>query len=109
MLARAGLAVPTSQLLISSNDQVGLHYPVVIKAQVLSGKRKDAGGILFADNDEEAQKLVKQLFSKEVNQEKVEKILVEEKADTYILNTNSMDKLKTLLNLKIFINKKMLN
>mgnify|MGYP002147791001 CR=1 FL=1 len=37
ILHRAGIPVPTSQLLSSPADQVGLQYPVVLKAQVLSG------------------------------------------------------------------------
>lgn len=77
---RAGIPVPTSQLLDSPEDQIGLQYPIVLKAQVLSGKRKDAGGILFADNEEEAQKFVKELFSNEINNEKVNQVLAEEKA-----------------------------
>ncbi len=81
ILIRAGIAVPTSQLLDNPDDQIGLKYPVVLKAQVLSGKRKDAGGILFAENEEEAKTAIKDLFAKEINNEKVNQILVEEKAD----------------------------
>lgn len=81
ILIRAGITVPTSQLLDSPTDQIGLKYPIVLKAQVLSGKRKDAGGILFADNEEEAQRAVKELFGKEINNEKVNQVLAEEKAE----------------------------
>ncbi len=81
ILSRAGISVPTSQLLDTPEDQIGLNYPVVVKAQVLSGKRKDAGGILFAENEEEAKTAVRDLFTKEINNEKVKQILVEEKAD----------------------------
>ncbi len=81
ILTRAGISVPTSQLLDTPDDQIGLNYPVVVKAQVLSGKRKDAGGILFAENEEEAKTAVRDLFTKEINNEKVKQILVEEKAD----------------------------
>lgn len=81
ILAKAGIPVPTSQLLDSPDDQVGLKYPIVLKAQVLSGKRKDAGGILFVNNDQEARDKVQELFGSEINKEKVEKILAEEKAD----------------------------
>lgn len=79
ILARAGIPVPTSQLLNSSTDQIGLKYPVVLKAQVLSGKRKDAGGILFSDNDQETRDKLQTLFRAEINNENVEKVLVEEK------------------------------
>jgi succinyl-CoA synthetase beta subunit len=63
----------------TSLDQIGLQYPVVLKAQVLSGKRKDAGGILFSENDQDAKEKLSKLFGSEINNEKVEKILVEEK------------------------------
>jgi succinyl-CoA synthetase beta subunit len=79
ILHRAGIPVPTSQLLSSPADQVGLQYPVVLKAQVLSGKRKDAGGILFSENDLDTRDKIQNLFGAEINKEKVEKILVEEK------------------------------
>ncbi len=79
ILHRSNIPVPTSQLLSSPSDQVGLQYPVVLKAQVLSGKRKDAGGILFSEDDQETKNKIQKLFGAEINNEKVEKILVEEK------------------------------
>jgi citryl-CoA synthetase large subunit len=80
ILTRAGIPVPTSQLLDTADDQIGLKYPIVLKAQVLSGKRKDAGGILFADNEKDAREAIKELFGKEINHEKVNQVLAEEKA-----------------------------
>lgn len=79
ILHRAGIPVPTSQLLNSPSDQIGLQYPVVLKAQVLSGKRKDAGGIIFVNNDQEARDKIQTLFDSEIKHEKVDQILVEEK------------------------------
>ncbi|ABN69579.1 succinyl-CoA synthetase (ADP-forming) beta subunit [Staphylothermus marinus F1] len=52
---------------------------VVLKAQVLVGRRGLAGGVLFASNSLEAEKVARELFSKRVRGEKVELILVEEK------------------------------
>ena len=79
ILHRAGIPVPTSQLLDSPDDKIGLNFPIVLKAQVLSGKRKDAGGILFSENDQDARDKIQKLFGSEINKEKVEKVLAEEK------------------------------
>ncbi len=53
----------------------------MIKAQVLSGKRADVGGILFAENEGEYKDQIKRLLGSTINKEKVEQVLVEEKAD----------------------------
>ena len=68
-----GINVPQSQLvLISESPNIQISAPCVLKAQVLSGKRADAGGII------KVQSLLKELFRKTINGERVEKILVEE-------------------------------
>ena len=55
--------------------------PVVIKAQVLSGKRGKAGGVKFADTPEEAQKLSEEILAMRINDLPVEAVLIEEKLD----------------------------
>ena len=55
--------------------------PVVIKAQVLSGKRGKAGGVKFADTPEEAQKLSEEILAMRINDLPVEAVLIEEKFD----------------------------
>jgi len=55
--------------------------PVVVKAQVLSGKRGKAGGVKFADTPEEAEKHAKDILAMRINDLPVEAILVEEKLD----------------------------
>ncbi|MHA1577699.1 MAG: ADP-forming succinate--CoA ligase subunit beta [Candidatus Thorarchaeota archaeon] len=55
--------------------------PVVIKAQVLSGKRGKAGGVKFADTPEEAQKLSEEILVMRINDLPVEAVLIEEKLD----------------------------
>lgn len=52
---------------------------VVIKSQVLSGKRGKAGGIAFASNPLEAKNEAERIFKMELNGSTVEKLLVEEK------------------------------
>ncbi len=71
LFKNCGINVPMSQLLESPKDQVSLVGDVIFKAQVLSGKRADAGGISKENN----------LFGKTINGEKVEKVLVEELVD----------------------------
>ncbi len=55
--------------------------PVVVKAQVLSGKRGKAGGVKFADTPEEAEKIAEEILAMRINDLPVEAILVEEKLD----------------------------
>ncbi|MFZ5651740.1 MAG: ADP-forming succinate--CoA ligase subunit beta [Bacillota bacterium] len=56
-----------------------LRYPVVVKSQVLSGGRGKAGGIKFAENENELVKAANELLSLTLSGEKVEKLLIEEK------------------------------
>ena len=69
-----GINVPESQLVsVSEYQSVSLKPPLVFKAQLLSGKRAQAGGIVFDDP--------KGLFGKIINGEKVEKVLAEQRID----------------------------
>lgn len=72
-----GLPVPES--ILTSEKIESIEKPVVIKAQVLVGGRGKAGGILFADNTEEANAKIEELLKKEIKGEKVEKVLIEDK------------------------------
>ena len=78
-----GIDIPQSQLIESGDSSSvfgGLRVTdgVVLKAQVLSGKRADAGGIIKVDRQQATGDSLKQLFGKTINGERVEKILVEE-------------------------------
>ncbi len=81
ILEKAGVSVPRSQLLTSSDERITLLFPAVLKAQVLSGKRAVAGGIVIVANAADAKKSLAEMFGKTINNEKVEKILVEERVD----------------------------
>ena len=59
-------------------------FPVVVKAQVLTGGRGKAGGVKFADNPGEALKVADEILGMEIKGEKVNHLLIEEKAE--ILN-----------------------
>jgi succinyl-CoA synthetase beta subunit len=55
--------------------------PVVVKAQVLAGKRGKAGGVKFADTPEEAEKHAEEILKMKINNLPVKAVLVEEKLD----------------------------
>lgn len=72
LLAKYGINIPASQLVSTKDEKITINPPYIVKAQVLSGKRKDAGGI--GDN-------VENILGKIINKEKVEKVLVEQKVN----------------------------
>ncbi len=72
LLKKYGINIPESQLISSIDEKIEIKSPFIVKAQVLSGKRKDAGGI--GDKVEE-------ILGTVVNKETVEKVLVEEKIE----------------------------
>ncbi|NWF94950.1 MAG: ADP-forming succinate--CoA ligase subunit beta [Candidatus Thorarchaeota archaeon] len=55
--------------------------PVVVKAQVLAGKRGKAGGVKFANTPEEAGSVAKEILAMRISDLPVESVLVEEKLD----------------------------
>ena len=79
LLEKYHIAVPKRQIITSLKNKVDISFPIVLKAQVLSGNRKKAGGILFANKIPDLDKALKNLLGKTIAGEKVEKILVEEK------------------------------
>ncbi len=82
LFKNCGINVPESQLISGSvNQLISIKSPLVLKAQVLSGKRAEGGGIITIDNGQLTINKLKELFGKAVNGEKVERILVEEMVD----------------------------
>lgn len=73
-----GINTPKRELVESPNDQSTISTPVVLKAQVLSGKRADSGGIIRVTSDEQLETRLQELFSKTINNEQVERVLIEE-------------------------------
>jgi succinyl-CoA synthetase beta subunit len=69
------VASPSEARMVAAN----MKPPFAVKAQVLVAGRGKAGGILFADTVEEAEKAAEDLFRKQVKGIPVKKILVEEK------------------------------
>jgi len=76
-----GIPVSESYLIEKPEEIRDVEKPVVLKSQVRVGKRGKAGGILFAEDREEAVEKAERLFGKEVRGLEVENILVAEKAE----------------------------
>jgi succinyl-CoA synthetase beta subunit len=82
-LANYGILAPLGYVATNSVEAkkaiAKLKPPLALKAQILVAGRGKAGGILFADSVEEAEKTADELFRKQVKNVAVNKILVEEK------------------------------
>jgi len=82
LFAQYGLTVPRGRVVASAEEakmaaqDIG---PVVLKSQVLTGKRGKSGGIKFADKPEEAAQIARELIGMEIRGFKVKNLLVEEK------------------------------
>ena len=84
LLRAAGIAVPRGRLARSAAEAraaaAELAGPVVVKAQVPTGKRGKAGGIRTADTVEEAASATEAILDLEIAGHRVETVLVEERA-----------------------------
>src|SRR4029078_2206297 len=83
LLAKAGIAVPRSAVANAPDETAPaaakLGYPVALKAQVPSGGRGKAGGILFAADEAELRANAAALFGRPVHNYAVTQIPLEEK------------------------------
>lgn len=83
IFAKFGIPVPQGRMVTTSEEAekvaAEIGKPVVVKSQVLSGKRGKAGGIKFPDTPAEAKAAAAEVLAMTVQGLKVEKILVEEK------------------------------
>ncbi|MDA8228828.1 MAG: ADP-forming succinate--CoA ligase subunit beta [Desulfitobacterium hafniense] len=83
LFATFGLPVPRGRMVKSPAEAAKvaaeIGSPVVIKSQVLSGKRGKAGGIKFADDPEGAKAAAQELFGMTIQGLPVDIVLVEEK------------------------------
>ena len=84
LLQAAGIAIPRGRLARSVAEveaaAVALGVPVVIKAQVPTGKRGKAGGIRSADDPELAREAANAILGMDIAGHRVEAVLVEERA-----------------------------
>ncbi|MDE0459239.1 MAG: acetate--CoA ligase family protein [Chromatiales bacterium] len=84
LLRAAGIAVPRGRLARSAAEAraaaAEFAGPVVVKAQVPTGKRGKAGGIRTADTVEEAASATEAILDLEIAGHRVESVLIEERA-----------------------------
>ena len=84
LLGAAGIAVPRGRLARNAAEAraaaAELAGPMVVKAQVPTGKRGKAGGIRTADTAEEAASVAEAILDLEIAGHRVESVLVEERA-----------------------------
>lgn len=80
---KEGIPIPKGEIALTGKEagEIGekIGKSVAIKSQILLGGRGKAGGIKFADNPHEAEKIADELLSSQIKGEKVKKVLVEEK------------------------------
>lgn len=81
LLSTNGIAVPTGALVTKPEDLEGLHYPVVLKAQVPIGGRGKAGLIKKANSLREATAAVSELIGLQAAGYRVSATLVESTVD----------------------------
>ena len=83
LLQAAGIAIPRGRLARSASEAeaaaAALGVPVVVKAQVPTGKRGKAGGINTADHPEAAREAASAILGKEIAGHRVGSVLVEER------------------------------
>ncbi len=83
LLAASGIAIPRGRVVTSPEQAASaareIGGPVVLKVQVLAGKRGKAGGVRSATSPAEAAKIAEALLSLPFGGARVEKLLVEEK------------------------------
>lgn len=85
LLKTIGVPVPEGDI-VSTPEKVReivekIAKPVAIKAQIWATGRFKAGGIKFANNPKDAEKVVEELLGNEIKGFKVETVLIEEKLD----------------------------
>ncbi|MGQ9556988.1 MAG: ADP-forming succinate--CoA ligase subunit beta [Desulfurispora sp.] len=85
ILAAYGIRTPRGKMVVSPDEAAAvareLGGEVVVKSQILSGKRGKGGGIKFAGSPEEAAQAAAQILGTQVQGYTVEMLLVEEKLD----------------------------
>jgi succinyl-CoA synthetase beta subunit len=83
LLAASGIDVPRGRVAVSADEAAAAARelaPVVIKAQVPTGKRGKAGGILAAADESQAREAAGRILGMDIGGHRVERVLVEEQA-----------------------------
>ncbi len=83
LLAKAGIRIPGAQVAYTAEEAAAAGEKlgaVVVKAQVPTGKRGKAGGIIVADSAEETKAAAEKILGMDIAGHTVEKVLVEQRA-----------------------------
>ena len=87
LFARAGIRVPRGKVVASAEEAQGLiaeYGSVVVKAQTLWGRRAKRGLIRFCETEEALAEAVAGMLGTEVDDERIERVLVEERLDVAV-------------------------
>lgn len=79
LLRKYGIEIPQSVLVGSSEENIDLPYPLMIKAQIPLGGRGKSGGVLEATDREDAESKIEHLLSAKIRDCVVKRVLVEQK------------------------------
>jgi succinyl-CoA synthetase beta subunit len=81
LLAQYGIPVPRSFLLDVASATVPMPWPVVLKAQALTGGRGKAGGVRVCASAQQCESLAQEILGMSIAGHKVHAILAEEKIE----------------------------
>ena len=81
---KAGCVIDNVESIAPAMEKKNMRYPIVVKAQIQSGHRGQAGGIQFAGDYEEARRHADNLLGRELLGLKVNKLYLVEKASIKI-------------------------
>lgn len=76
-----GIPVPKSCLLLSPDSECRLSFPIVLKAQVLTGGRGKAGGVVAVDKNINLSAELKSILNLKIKERTAAAVLAEEKAN----------------------------
>lgn len=83
ILSGYGIKVPQGKLAVTPSEAKAaareINGPVVVKSQILSGKRGKGGGIMFASNPEQAYEAAEKMLGSNIVGLTVDSVLIEEK------------------------------
>lgn len=81
LFAKYGIPIPKGKIIERVDEPFDIGFPCILKAQVPTGGRGKAGGIILAKNLVDAKNKASNLLGKDLKGFLVKKILVEEKID----------------------------
>jgi succinyl-CoA synthetase beta subunit len=81
LFGKYGIATPKGELVFRGQGKISLSYPIVLKSQILSGNRREKGGIVSVERAEYFLQEADALFQKEIDGVFPQVILAEERVE----------------------------